>query len=135
MFKHVHHVHYIVRSREAMVEYLEKNFGMKPTRLIDLENGRMKDALYNIGQTQLQITEPTDTASNMGKFLEKHGPGVYHVAWAVDDIRKVSKELAAKGNKMRGKDGITESPHGYLTSNIDTADTHGIVIQLAEGPI
>ena len=42
-------------------------------------------------------------------------------------------ERAAKGNKLRDKDGITESPRGYLTSNIDPASSHGVWFQLAEG--
>ena len=42
-------------------------------------------------------------------------------------------DLAAKGNTLRGKDGMTESPRGYLTSNIDPASSHGVWFQLAEG--
>jgi 4-hydroxyphenylpyruvate dioxygenase-like putative hemolysin len=93
----------------------------------------MKDALYDIGKTHIQITEPLDPTSAIGQHLATHGPGVYHVAWGVDNIQKVAQELAAKGNKMRGKDGITESPRGYLTSNIDPASSHGLWFQLAEG--
>ena len=67
------------------------------------------------------------------KHLATHGPGVYHVAWGVDNIRQVAQDLAAKGNKMRGQDGITTSPRGYLTANIDPGSPHGLRFQLAEG--
>ena len=134
MFKYVHHVHYVVKDRDAMVQYLEKNFGMKPTHLVDTENGKQKDVLYEIGQTHIQMTEPIDPNCNAGKFLAKHGPGVLHVAWAVDDIGKIAKELAAKGNKIKGnKDGLTDSPRGYHTINIDQSSSHGLWFQLAEG--
>jgi methylmalonyl-CoA/ethylmalonyl-CoA epimerase len=133
MLQYVHHVHYVVENRDAMVDYLEKNFGMKPDHLIVYEDRGMKDALYDIGKTHIQITEPLDPTSAIGQHLATHGPGVYHVAWGVDNIQKVAQELAAKGNKMRGKDGITESPRGYLTSNIDPASSHGLWFQLAEG--
>ncbi len=133
MLQYVHHVHYVVENRDAMVDYLEKNFGMKPDHLVVYEDRGMKDALYDIGKTHIQITEPLDPTSAIGQHLATHGPGVYHVAWGVDNIQKVAQELAAKGNKMRGKDGITESPRGYLTSNIDPASSHGLWFQLAEG--
>lgn len=133
MFKFVHHVHYIVENRAAMMEYLEKNFGMKPSH-VEEKIGKAKDAIYDIGETHIQITEPVDPKSSSAKFLAKNGPGVYHVAWAVDNIAKAAKDLAAKGNKIRGDEqGLTASPRGYQTCNIDKSSSHGVWIQLAEG--
>ncbi len=133
MFTHVHHVHYVVHSRDEMVDYIEKMFGLKPADLIVYEDRGMKDALYDVGETHIQITEPLHPASDIAQHLATHGPGVYHVAWAVDNIRQVAQDLAAKGNKLRGQDGITESPRGYLTSNIDTESSLGLWFQMAEG--
>lgn len=133
MFKGVHHVHYVVHSRDEMVAYLEANFGMKPDTLIVYEDRGMKDALYDVGETHIQITEPLHPDSDIARHLTQHGPGVYHVAWAVDNIQQAAQELAAKGNTMRGENGLTESPRGYLTSNIDPASSHGLWFQLAEG--
>jgi methylmalonyl-CoA/ethylmalonyl-CoA epimerase len=131
MFQYVHHVHYVVNNLDEMVAYLDKTFGMKPAELI--EHRGLKEALYDVDKTQIQLTEPLDPASEMSKKLAKDGPGVWHVAWGVNDIRKVAKELQAKGNKLRNEDGITNSPLGYLTINIDRASTHGMFLQLAEG--
>ena len=69
----------------------------------------------------------------MGRFLEEQGPGVYHLAWGVDDIRQAAQDLAARGNQMRGEGGITQSADGYLTANIDPASSLGLPFQLAEG--
>jgi len=131
MLKYVHHVHYVVENRDEMVEYLEKNFGIKPTDLIERHD--QKEALYDIDKTQLQLTQPLDPNSEMSQKLAQDGPGVWHVAWGVDDIRNVAKALAAKGNKLRGQDGIHNSPLGYLTVNIDRASSLGMFLQLAEG--
>jgi 4-hydroxyphenylpyruvate dioxygenase-like putative hemolysin len=133
MLQYVHHVHYVVHDRDAMVEYLDKTFGMKPDHLVVYEDRGMKDALYDVGPTHIQITEPLDPVSDIARHLATHGPGVYHVAWGVDNIRQAAQALAAKGNTMRGKDGITESPRGYLTANIDPASSLGVWFQLAEG--
>jgi 4-hydroxyphenylpyruvate dioxygenase-like putative hemolysin len=133
MLQYVHHVHYVVHNRDAMVDYLEKTFGMKPDHLVVYEDRGMKDALYDVGQAHIQITEPLHPNSDIAKHLATHGPGVYHVAWGVDNLQQVARDLAAKGHTLRGKDGMTESPRGYRTSNIDPASSHGVWFQLAEG--
>ena len=94
MLQYVHHVHYVVHNRDAMVDYLEKTFGMKPDHLVVYEDRGMKDALYDVGQTHIQITEPLDPHSDIAKHLATHGPGVYHVAWGVDNLPQVARDLA-----------------------------------------
>jgi methylmalonyl-CoA/ethylmalonyl-CoA epimerase len=131
MFLYVHHVHYICRDLAEMMKYLEDNFGLKPNDVIEHRN--LKEALYDIDKTQIQLTEPLDPKSDMAQQLAKDGPGVWHVAWGVNDIRKVAKDLMAKGNKLRNADGITNSPLGYLTINIDRDSSKGMFLQLAEG--
>ena len=133
MFNSVHHVHYVVHDRDAMVDYIEQNFGMTPDKLETHESVGMKDALYKVGETLIEISEPLNADSNIGQHLAQHGPGVYHVAWGVDNIRDIAKDLADKGNKLRGEDGITHSPRGYLTINIAQENSHGLWLQLAEG--
>ena len=131
MFEYVHHVHYLVNSCDAMVDYLEKNFGMKPEFVGNNKNG--KEARYNVGKTEIQITEPLDPSSNHGKFLAKHGPGVHHVAWAVDGIEQLAKDLAAKGNKVKmGKEGegARKTHHGYMVCSLDQASSLGVKFQL-----
>jgi methylmalonyl-CoA/ethylmalonyl-CoA epimerase len=133
MFKFVHHVRFLVHDRDAMVEYLEQNFGMKPDRLQVYEDRGMKNAIYKVGPTNFEVTEPLDPNSAMSKFLEEQGPGVYHLAWGVNDIQNIAKDLAEKGNEMRGEGGLTRSADGYLTANISPASALGVPFQIAEG--
>jgi hypothetical protein len=53
---------------------------------------------------------------------------VHHVHYVVQ-----ARDLSAKGNKLRGQDGITQSPRGYITANIEQDSAHGLWFQLAEG--
>ena len=75
MLQYVHHVHYVVHNRDAMVEYLEKTFGMKPDKLVVYEDRGMKDALYDVGQSHIQITEPLDPNSDIASTLPSMAPG------------------------------------------------------------
>lgn len=135
MFKHVHHIHYLVHDRDAMVQYLEKNFGMKPDRMVEYQELHRKEAIYTVGETHFQIVEPTDKKSNQALHLAKHGPGVYHVAWAVDNLQALVPDLLAKGNKLKfdqelANTDILTSPRGYPNCNIDPESSHGIWFQL-----
>ena len=131
MFNFVHHVRILVHDRDAMVEYIEKNFGMKPDRLQVYEDRGMSNAIYKVGPTNFEVTEPLDSNSAMGRYLAQQGPGVYHLAWGVDDVVQVAQDLAAKGNKLSGQDGVGRSSDGYLTSNILPASSLGLPFQLA----
>jgi methylmalonyl-CoA/ethylmalonyl-CoA epimerase len=141
MFQYVHHVHYVVHDLDAMIEYMEKNFGLKPDhRELSKHNG--PEAHYNIGRTQIQFTAPTDPESGQGRHLAKHGPGVYHVAWGVDDIGAIARTLAEHNIKTRyqGNEGVAgeahtprTASHTYVTLNIDPAYSHGVQIQMV-GP-
>jgi methylmalonyl-CoA/ethylmalonyl-CoA epimerase len=133
MLNSIHHIHYVVNNRDEMVEYIRSNFGMEPEDLHVIEDRGMKDALYRVGETLIEITEPLDPESGIAQHLADHGPGVYHVAFGVDNVRQVAADLAAKGNHLRGEGGVTHSPRGYTTANIEPADSHGLWFQLAEG--
>lgn len=133
MFNFVHHVRILVHNADDMVEYLEKNFDMKPVKVQVYESRGMKNAIYKVGDTNLEFTEPLDPNSGMGQFLEREGPGVYHIAFGVDGIEEVAQGLAAKGNKMRGENGLSRSAEGYMTANIDPESALGFPFQVAEG--
>tara|TARA_B100001013_G_scaffold214295_1_gene130487 strand:- start:4982 stop:5332 length:351 start_codon:yes stop_codon:yes gene_type:complete len=116
-----------------MVQYLEQNFGMTPLKVQVYENRGMKNAIYKVGSTNVEFTEPLDLNSKMGEFLKQQGPGVYHIAFGVDDIKNAAKILADKGNKLKGDSGLTQSAEGYLTSSIDPESALGFPFQIAEG--
>jgi 4-hydroxyphenylpyruvate dioxygenase-like putative hemolysin len=134
VFKYLHHVHYAVENLDAMIDYLDKNFGMKPERVeISKGNHPAKEAVYHAGMTEIQVTEPLDTTSSLAKHLAKHGPGVYHVAWGVKEIEKLFDTAVKNGNDMRRK-AVSVAPRGYKTMNIEPSTSHGIGFQLIEDP-
>ena len=133
MLKYVHHVHYVVENLDDMIAYFEKNFDIKPYEVIEHTDRKLREALFKVGPTNIQMSQPLDPNSGQGKFLKEQGSGVYHVAWAVDDVPQIAKGLKAKGNKLRNESGITNSPLGYHTINIERDQTQGLWLQLAEG--
>ena len=134
MFTKVHHVTYVVHNVQQMAEYLEKNFGLKPERTDTIGERGHKSILYRVGPTLVDFFEPTRQDTPLARQLRESGPGVAHVAWGVQGIDRVFRDLKRKGNQMRGE-GPSVSPFGYKTASIETSSSHGIYFQLAEGEV
>jgi methylmalonyl-CoA/ethylmalonyl-CoA epimerase len=132
MFTFVHHVHYVVEDLEKVISYMEKNFEMVPQHQGENTERAYREAIYKVGPTLIEFTQPTKADTSMAKFLQKKGPGVYHVAWGTELLEEKAKRLASKGVKLRDS-GIGRSPRGYKTLNFDPSDSIGTLFQLAQG--
>jgi methylmalonyl-CoA/ethylmalonyl-CoA epimerase len=132
MFTFVHHVHYVVEDLEKLISYMERHFEMVPDHKGENTERAYKEAIYKVGPTLIEFTQPTRTDTGMAKFLQQKGPGVYHVAWGTDFLEEKAKRLASKGVKLRDS-GIGTSPRGYKTLNFDSSDSIGRLFQLAQG--
>jgi methylmalonyl-CoA/ethylmalonyl-CoA epimerase len=133
MFDYIHHVRILVHDADEMARYIEENFGLTPEKIQVYEARGMKNAIYKVGQTNVEFTEPLDMNSAMGQYLTTFGPGPYHMAFGVSGIEEKAAELSARGNEMRGENGLSRSAEGYLTANIAAASGLGFPFQLAEG--
>ncbi|CAI8018217.1 hypothetical protein GBAR_LOCUS11028 [Geodia barretti] len=60
MFEFIHHVRILVHDADAMAEYIEENFGMTPVKIEVFPARGMKNAVYRVGQTNVEFTEPLD---------------------------------------------------------------------------
>ncbi len=56
-----------------------------------------------VGQTKIELLESTDPEGPIGKFIEKKGPGVHHLAFAVDNVNETLAELNEKGVQLIDK--------------------------------
>ena len=133
MFEFIHHVRILVHDADAMAAYIAENFGMEPVKIAVYPERGMKNAIYRVGATNVEFTEPLDPESAMGQYLRVFGPGPYHLAFGVSDIAARAAELADKGNAMRGENGMSRSAEGYLTANIAATSALGYPFQIAEG--
>lgn len=133
MFEFIHHVRILVHDADAMAAYIEENFGMTPVKIEVYPARGMKNAIYKVGPTNVEFTEPLDSESGMGQYLQTFGPGPYHLAFGVTDIADQAAELMKKGNEMPGQNGLSRSAEGYLTANIAAASALGYPFQIAEG--
>lgn len=88
-------------------------------------------AMLPIGETHIELLEPLSANSPVGKFIEKRGPGIHHIAVRVDDIRATLARLKEQGARL-----IDETPRvgagGCLVAFIHPSSADGVLLELVE---
>ena len=85
----------------------------------------------SFGETHVELLEPLSNDSPVGRFLEKRGPGIHHIALRVDDIRAELAKLKTKGARL-----IDETPRvgagGCLVAFIHPSSAGGVLLELVQ---
>ena len=97
---HIEHIGIAVNSLEEAIPYYENMLGLKCYAIEEVADQKVKTAFFMVGQTKIELLESTDPEGPIGKFIEKKGPGVHHLAFAVDDVNKSLTELEEKGLRL-----------------------------------
>ena len=115
---------------EAM-EKLERVFGLQAEHIEEVADQKVRTAFYPVGETTLEYLESTDAEGPVGKFLEKKGPGIHHLAFEVDDVDAAVQELLAKGVRMIDKT-PRKGAHGNRIAFIHPSETQGVLIEICQ---
>ena len=98
MFTRVSHIGVIVRDIEEALDMYTSILGFSPPVFrMDIPEYGFKNAMLRIGDFGIELMETTDPNNEFGRFLERHGEGVYHVCVEVDDIDAEIQSLRARG--------------------------------------
>ena len=119
------------RFRRNVQADAEQIFGIQAEHTEEVADQKVRTAFYPIGQSTLEYLESTDPEGPIGKFLEKRGPGIHHIAFEVDDVDAAVKELLAKGVRMIDKE-PRKGAHGNRIAFIHPAETGGVLIEICQ---
>ncbi|PIF05364.1 MAG: methylmalonyl-CoA epimerase [Draconibacterium sp.] len=97
---HIEHIGIAVNSLEEAIPYYEKVLEMKCYAIEEVKDQKVKTAFFRVGQTKIELLESTDPQGPIGKFLEKKGQGIHHIAFATDNVANTLIELSGKGIQM-----------------------------------
>lgn len=124
---HIEHLGIAVKNLEETIEYYEKVLGLKCYKIEEVADQKVRTAFFKAGQTKIELLESTSPDGPVGKFIEKKGEGIHHLAFAVDDLQSSLDEASDKGVRLidekprRGAEGLDiaflhpKSTHGVLT--------------------
>jgi methylmalonyl-CoA/ethylmalonyl-CoA epimerase len=128
---HIEHIGIAVTSLEESIPYYEKILGLRCYAIEEVKDQKVKTAFFKVGQTKIELLESTDPEGPIGKFLEKKGEGVHHIAFAVKDLEDALTETADKGVLL-----IDKSPRkgaeGLHIAFLHPKSTHGVLTELCE---
>ena len=100
---HIEHIGIAVKSIENSLPYYENVLGLKCYNIEEVADQKVKTAFFKVGQTKIELLEPTSEDSTIAKFIEKKGEGVHHIAFATPDVASALVEVESKGVQLIDK--------------------------------
>jgi methylmalonyl-CoA/ethylmalonyl-CoA epimerase len=94
---HIEHLGIAVKSLDESIPYYENLLGIKCYSIEEVKEQKVRTAFFQIGQTKIELLESTDPEGPIGKFLEKKGEGIHHLAFAVNNADQALKDAEEKG--------------------------------------
>jgi methylmalonyl-CoA/ethylmalonyl-CoA epimerase len=133
MLNRIYHLGYAVRDIEAASRFYEENFGAVPGEPEVVEEQGIVATMFSVGDSTIELVQPTRPDSPVGKFLAKRGEGVHHVAFEVEDLQEVLSDLRRNGVEL-----IDEEPRrgagGTRIAFVHPKGAFGVLTELVELP-
>jgi methylmalonyl-CoA/ethylmalonyl-CoA epimerase len=130
---HIHHLGLCVRDLDAAVATYRDRLGLlpRPERLLTDE---IEGVLVPVGSQLLEIFSPRQADGSLGRFLERRGDGLHHIAYQVADIEAALADLTARGARL-----IDTTPRpglhpGWRIAFIHPASAAGVLTELVQVP-
>jgi methylmalonyl-CoA/ethylmalonyl-CoA epimerase len=128
---HIEHIGIAVKDLNESIRYYEEVLGLTCYAVEEVKDQKVKTAFFMLGQTKIELLESTDPEGPVGKFIEKKGEGIHHLAFAVEGIENALEELKEKGVQL-----IDNQPRkgaeGLDIAFLHPKSTRGILTELCE---
>jgi methylmalonyl-CoA/ethylmalonyl-CoA epimerase len=105
--------------------------GLSETHREVVESQRVRTAFLPVGESSIELLEPTSEDSPVGRFLAKRGGGVHHICLAVDDIDAALRDLAARGFRPLQPEPLSGA-RGKRVAFLHPASANGVLIELSQ---
>jgi len=131
MLSHIEHIGIAVKSLEVAIPFWEEKLGLKCYKIEEVEDQKVKTAFFQIGASKIELLESTDPEGPIGKFIEKKGEGIHHIAFATKNIEQQLTALEQIGVQLIDKiprKGAEDLDIAFLHPK----STHGVLLELCE---
>lgn len=101
---HIEHIGIAVKNLEEAIPYYEKVLGLKCYNIEEVADQKVKTAFFKVGQTKIELLEPTSEDSTIAKFIANKGEGMHHIAFNVDNVTEALTDAEANGVRLIDKE-------------------------------
>jgi methylmalonyl-CoA epimerase len=133
MLKKINHIAIAVNNLEEAAKFYQNVLGLSLSGVEVVTAQKTKVGFFKIGESNIELVQPSEPDSPLAKFLENKGQGIHHICFEVDDIEAEIKALLAKGATM-----VDQKPrpgaHNSKVAFIHPKSSNGVLIELCEFP-
>ncbi len=129
----IEHIGIAVIDMQEAIRFYEDVLGLKCYAIEEVADQRVRTAFFMVGEIKIELLESTDPEGPIGKFIEKRGEGIHHIAFATDDVQEALNEAGSKGvrlidqNPRRGAEGLD-------IAFLHPKSTFGVLTELCQKP-
>ena len=130
---HIEHIGIAVNDLRASIALFEKLLGTPCYAVEEVADQQVRTAFFRVGETKIELLESTSPGGPIGKFLEKRGEGVHHIAFAVENVGEALADLEAQGLRL-----IDARPRagaeGLAIAFVHPKSTNGVLTEICGRP-
>lgn len=127
----IDHIGIAVKSLDDAIKVYEHAMGLKVSGFDQVDEQGVRVAMLNIGESHIELLEPTGPESPIEKFMAKRGEGIHHIALRVQNIEESLERLRAAG--VRLIDSVPRrGAHNTRIAFIHPSSTHGVLLELVQ---
>ena len=126
---HIEHIGIAVKNLEESILFYEKILGSPCYSVEEVRDQKVRTAFFKIGQTKIELLESTDPEGPIGKFLEKKGEGIHHIAFAVENADAALNEAKEAGIELIDKQS-RKGAEGLNIGFLHPRSTKGVLMEL-----
>jgi methylmalonyl-CoA/ethylmalonyl-CoA epimerase len=128
---HIEHLGIAVKNLAEAIPYYEKVLGLACYNIEEVVDQKVRTAFFKVGDTKIELLEPTSEESTIAKFIENRGEGIHHIAFAVKGIEGALAEAEGKGVRL-----IDKTPRagaeGMTIAFLHPKSTGGVLTEFCE---
>ncbi|WP_179338678.1 methylmalonyl-CoA epimerase [Winogradskyella ludwigii] len=126
---HIEHLGIAVENLDEAIKYYEQVLGMKCYSIEEVVDQKVKTAFFLVGNTKIELLESTSPDGPIGKFIAKKGPGIHHIAFAVDNTTEALKLAEERGVRLIDK-ASRKGAEGLNIGFLHPKSTMGVLTEL-----
>ena len=131
MIKKINHIAVAVNNLEETTHFYQDILKLDLSGVEVVEAQKTRVGFFKIGESNIELVQPSSPDSPLTKFLETKGPGIHHICLEVDDIEKEIQAYLARGAKMADQ-APRPGAHNSRVAFVHPKSANGVLIELVE---